>query len=63
MRAKLARLVFGGSCFVCRGAARAALCESCDADLPRLVEPLCPRCALASPSGALCGRCQAHPPH
>jgi ComF family protein len=63
MHAKLARLIFGGTCFVCRGAARGTLCESCDADLPRLVEPLCPRCALASPSGALCGRCLAQPPH
>lgn len=66
MHARLARLVFGGSCFVCRGAARAILCESCDADLPRLAPPseqrLCPRCALASPSGAPCGRCLAQPP-
>ena len=64
MHARLARLVFGGTCFVCRGTARAAaLCEACDADLPRLTTPLCPRCALASPSGALCGRCLAQPPH
>jgi ComF family protein len=63
MRARLARLVFGGTCFVCRGAARETLCEHCDADLPRLREPACPRCALDSPSGALCGRCLAQPPH
>jgi len=63
MHAKLARLVFGGTCFVCRGAARGTLCESCDADLPRLAQPLCPRCALESPSGAVCGRCLARPPH
>jgi len=67
MHARLARLVFGGTCFVCRGAARATLCESCDADLPRLAPPeemrLCPRCALESPGGALCGRCLAEPPH
>jgi ComF family protein len=63
MHAKLARLVFGGACFICRGAARATLCESCDADLPRLVQPVCPRCALESPSGAVCGRCLAQPPH
>jgi len=63
MHAKLARLIFGGTCFVCRGAARGTLCESCDADLPRLTHPLCPRCALASPSAALCGRCLAQPPH
>lgn len=63
MHAKLARLVFGGACFICRGAARGTLCESCDADLPRLVDSSCPRCALESPSGALCGRCLAQPPH
>src|SRR5262245_14005096 len=63
MRARLARLVFGGSCFVCRGAASAMLCESCDADLPGLRGPLCPRCALESPRGAVCGRCLAEPPH
>ena len=66
MHARLARLIFGGTCFVCRGAARGTLCESCDADLPRLAPPsemsLCPRCALASPSGAVCGRCLAQPP-
>lgn len=62
MHARLARLVFGGTCFVCRGAARKMLCERCDADLPRLMQPLCPRCALESPGGAVCGRCLAQPP-
>jgi ComF family protein len=59
---KLSRLLFGGSCFLCRGAAQDVLCPACDADLPRLAAPLCPRCALASPAGALCGRCLAQPP-
>ena len=59
---RLGALLFGGSCFLCRGAARALLCERCDADLPRLAHDLCPRCALASPAGALCGRCLARPP-
>jgi len=63
MHARLARLVFGGTCFICRGAARAQLCGDCDADLPRLRQPSCPRCALESPSGAICGRCLAQPPH
>lgn len=63
MHARLARLVFGGTCFVCRGAARGTLCESCDADLPRPSTSLCPRCALDSPAGAVCGRCLANPPH
>jgi ComF family protein len=63
MHARLARLVFGGTCFVCRGRSRATLCESCDADLPRLPASVCPRCALETPAGAVCGRCLAHPPH
>ena len=63
MHAKLAAALFGGTCFLCRGAARAPLCAGCDADLPRLAGPLCPRCALASPSGELCGRCLGEAPH
>jgi len=47
---------------VCRGAARALLCAECDAELPRLAQPLCPRCALESPGGQVCGRCLAQPP-
>lgn len=61
-RTRWASYLFGGSCFLCRGAARELLCNACDADLPRLVRPLCPRCALESPGGALCGRCLAHAP-
>jgi len=62
MRQKLASLMFGGSCFLCRGGARELLCAACDADLPRLAEPLCPRCALPSPGGAMCGRCLSDAP-
>jgi len=69
MRESLASLLsrgssalFGGSCFLCRGAARGVLCGDCDAELPRLTQPLCPRCALASPRGETCGRCLADPP-
>ena len=58
----LANLAFGGSCYVCRGAAEAVLCAACDAELPRLDGAACPRCALPSPGGELCGRCLAHPP-
>jgi len=54
--------LFGGSCFVCRGAARGLLCTQCAAELPRLERPLCPRCALESPGGAVCGRCLAEAP-
>lgn len=66
MLASLARraasLLFGGSCILCRGAAQSLLCGPCDADLPRLGADHCPRCALASPGGAVCGRCLARPP-
>jgi len=57
-----ASLLFGGSCYLCRGAAHGVLCERCDADLPRLGKEYCPRCALASPGGAVCGRCLTQPP-
>ncbi len=59
---RFAQLVFGGRCFLCRGAAGGVLCAACDAELPRLAGPRCPRCALASPLGAVCGRCLAAPP-
>src|SRR5579885_878432 len=59
---RAASLLFGGSCFLCRGAARTLLCGPCDADLPRLGADQCPRCSLAAPAGAVCGRCLAHPP-
>lgn len=38
------------------------LCPACTADLPSLPAALCPRCALPSPTGEVCGRCQKHPP-
>ena len=62
MRNFLARC-FGGSCFLCRGAAAGVLCAACDAELPRLAGPRCPRCALDSPRGEVCGRCLSEPPH
>ena len=62
MRQSIARVLFGGSCYLCRGRAGDLLCGECDADLPRLDFPLCPRCALASPGSAICGRCLAGAP-
>jgi len=56
-------LLFGGTCYLCRGTASALLCAACDADLPRLAPPRCPRCALASQRGEVCGRCLAEAPH
>lgn len=61
---RFAQWVFGGACLLCRGAARdGLLCAPCNTDLPRLNQALCPRCALPSAAGAICGRCIAHPPH
>jgi ComF family protein len=62
MRDLLAKLLFGGSCFVCRGASRELLCEACREELPRLGDELCPRCALPSPGAAVRGRCLSEPP-
>ena len=62
MRERLAGVLFGGSCFLCRGYARELLCTPCEADLPRLERALCPRCALESPDGAVCGRCLSEAP-
>jgi ComF family protein len=59
---RLANLAFGGSCYLCRGAAAGLLCAQCDAELPRLEGAACPCCALPSPGGALCGRCLARAP-
>lgn len=60
---RIGTLLFSGSCFLCRGEAAAMLCAQCDADLPRLKGDFCPRCALASPGGAVCGRCLTQDPH
>jgi ComF family protein len=62
MRKFLSRLLFGGTCYLCRGSASDLLCDACTGELPRLAGERCPRCALLSPGGALCGRCLADPP-
>jgi ComF family protein len=62
MRNFLAAL-FAGSCYLCRGAAQRMLCPACESDLPHLQPPRCPRCALASPRGEVCGRCLSEAPH
>jgi ComF family protein len=59
---RIGTLLFSGSCFLCRGSATQILCVQCDADLPRLRGDLCPRCALGSPGGAICGRCLTQKP-
>ena len=61
--AALTQRLFGGTCLLCRGVAESGLlCAACDADLPRLRSPLCPRCAVPSTAGAVCGRCLSRPP-
>lgn len=50
-------------CLLCGLRVRGTLlCEACRADLPRLTQGSCPRCALPSPGGTPCGRCLRHPP-
>ena len=62
--ARLAAIAFGGSCYLCRGAAGrgAVLCTDCEGDLVSLPRECCPRCALPSPGKRVCGRCLARPP-
>jgi ComF family protein len=57
-----ARRALPQRCELCAGASRSELlCSGCARSLPRL-GPACPVCALPTPSGAVCGRCLAHPP-
>lgn len=50
-------------CVLCGGKAAAdALCPACLDDLPRACGERCPRCALATPDAAVCGRCLRRPP-
>lgn len=59
----IAEALFGGRCYLCRGAARGGLlCAGCDGDLPRLPPERCPRCALPSTGSRTCGRCLAQDP-
>jgi ComF family protein len=60
--AGIARLVLAQDCVLCRApSGDAPVCAGCAADLPRIPEA-CPRCALPSPGGRLCGACIVHPP-
>lgn len=52
------------SCLLCGAGVRGdLLCAGCEGDLPRLPALRCPRCALPTPDGGLCGACLQHPPH
>lgn len=51
-------------CLLCAATSeRNILCHACAAELPRLPQERCPRCALPTPHGETCGRCLAKPPH
>ena len=50
-------------CLLCgAGTQDSLLCGACVKDLPLLPLPLCPRCALPSGDGSICGNCLRHPP-
>lgn len=38
------------------------ICPACLADLPHYALPHCPKCAIPSPDGEVCGACLHHPP-
>ncbi len=50
-------------CLLCSAVSLAdILCAACAADLPRLSQPYCPRCAVPTPGGEVCGRCLGEAP-
>ena len=52
------------ACLLCGGQGdQHGLCDGCSGSLPRLGSAHCPICALPNPTGELCGRCLAEPPH
>ena len=52
-----------GPCLLCgQRSLGGLLCPPCRAELPELSQPVCPRCALPTADGSLCGRCQRQPP-
>lgn len=51
------------TCLLCSApAGNAPFCPACVADLPWHRAAQCPRCALPTHEGALCGQCLKHPP-
>ncbi|MFC1939851.1 ComF family protein [Chloroflexota bacterium] len=49
-------LLFPQRCIGC-GKEGDFICYSCQASLPRIIPPLCPRCGRPQPSGMLCSSC------
>jgi len=61
--ARKTRAWAGEDCLLCGAeSGPELLCPACIAELPALAES-CPRCALPSPGGSVCGSCLASPPH
>ena len=58
----LAARIFGGTCYLCRGASVDTLCAPCGSELPYLARARCPRCGLPATAGDPCGRCLGEPP-
>ncbi len=58
---RLWRLVFPSRCLGC-GARGEVLCGACRPTIPYLPAAICYRCALPTPAGGLCARCQRRPP-
>jgi len=51
-------------CLLCGGVSSFdLLCAACAAEMPRLPKPCCPRCAMPTPNGEICGRCLRKPPY
>lgn len=51
-------------CLLCgANSGETLLCQACETDLPRPSSPACPRCALPTLHGEVCGRCLVRPPY
>jgi ComF family protein len=49
-------------CLLCGAEAARQLCAACRAELPWHSRPQCPRCAISTHDGQVCGACLKHPP-
>jgi len=63
IRSKMRQILPAQPCVLCGSMSDDGLwCHACDASLPYLDAPCCPRCALPTFRGEVCGRCLSHPP-
>lgn len=57
------RQLVPSTCLLCGATAGTEpLCDACLADLPWHRQPQCPRCAIPTPDGQVCGACLKRPP-